>query len=180
MSLCKPIWETTRAGLSLAIGSSQFPTSVNSPNSRIRVLPVHHAITRQLKIPLDTLFASIGQEWSKKLQDINTQEGSGRSTREHNGCGFRSKSSQTRPGIVSPKILPMRTISRLTDRVVSKPCTVDQLAEYLDATPRFVRNEIAAGRLRARRLSARLIRILPSDLQQWLDASATTPVNNKP
>jgi excisionase family DNA binding protein len=65
----------------------------------------------------------------------------------------------------------MRTISRLTDPVVSKPCTVDQLAEYLDATTRFVRNEIAAGRLRARRLSARLIRILPSDLQQWLDAS---------
>jgi hypothetical protein len=26
----------------------------------------------------------------------------------------------------------------------------------------------------------RLIRILPADLQPWLDASATTPVNNKP
>jgi excisionase family DNA binding protein len=74
----------------------------------------------------------------------------------------------------------MKTISRLINPVISKPCTVDQLADYLDATPRFVRNEIAAGRLRARRLSARLIRILPADLQQWLDASATTPVNNKP
>ena len=74
----------------------------------------------------------------------------------------------------------MKTTLRFTDQVVSKPCTVDQLAEYLDATPRFVRNEIAAGRLRARRLSARLIRILPADLQQWLDASATTPTNNKP
>jgi excisionase family DNA binding protein len=74
----------------------------------------------------------------------------------------------------------MKPISRLTDPVVSKSCTVDQLAEYLDATLRFVRNENAAGRLRARRLSARLIRIFPSDLQQWLDASATTPLNNKP
>jgi excisionase family DNA binding protein len=74
----------------------------------------------------------------------------------------------------------MKTISRLINPVISKPCTVDQLADYLDATPRFVRNEIAAGRLRARRLSARLIRILPADLQQWLDASATIPVNNKP
>ena len=143
------------------------------------MLPVHHAITRQLKIPLDTLSASIGQKWSKKLQDINTQDGSGRSTREHNGCGFRSKKQSNATWYSKPQNFPMRTISRLTDPVVSKPCTVDQLAEYLDATPRFVRNEIAAGRLRARRLSARLIRILPSDLQQWLDASATTPVNNK-
>lgn len=62
----------------------------------------------------------------------------------------------------------MRIPSLSTDPVFSKPCTVENLAEYLGATPRFVRNEIAAGRLRARRLSARLIRILPADLQQWL------------
>jgi excisionase family DNA binding protein len=74
----------------------------------------------------------------------------------------------------------MRIASTSKDPVVSKPCTVEKLAEYLDATPRFVRSEIAAGRLRARRLSARLIRILPTDLQQWLDASATTPVDNTP
>ena len=61
---------------------------VNSLGPRNRVLPVHHAITRQLKIPLDTLFASIRQKWSKKLGVINTQDGSGRSTREHNGWGF--------------------------------------------------------------------------------------------
>jgi excisionase family DNA binding protein len=83
-------------------------------------------------------------------------------------------------GIVSANLFSMRIASTSKDPVVSKPCTVEKLAEYLDATPRFVRNEIAAGRLRARRLSARLIRILPIDLQQWLDASATTPVDNTP
>ena len=107
-----------------------------------------------------------------------TQEYSGGYTSTHNDRCFRPNKVPNANGIVRAKFATMRITSFSTDLVVLKPCTVEKLAEYLDATPRFIRNEIAAGRLRARRLSARLIRILPADLQQWLDASATTPVNS--
>jgi hypothetical protein len=59
---------------------------------------------------------------------------------------------------------------------LSRPRSVEALAEYLDTTPHFVRKEIQAGRLKARRFSSRMIRLMPGDVQQWLDAASTTDV----
>ena len=59
---------------------------------------------------------------------------------------------------------------------LDKPRSIDEVAEFLGCTRRFLASEIAAGRLRARRLSARLIRIMPEDLRHWLDAAATVVV----
>jgi hypothetical protein len=61
-----------------------------------------------------------------------------------------------------------------SEQFFSRPRSVEALAEHLDCTPRFLRNEILAGRLKARRLSSRLIRLMPGDVQQWLDAASTT------
>jgi hypothetical protein len=55
----------------------------------------------------------------------------------------------------------------------NRPCSVESLAAHLDCTPRFIRNEILAGRLKACRLSARMIRVMPTDVQKWLDSAST-------
>jgi excisionase family DNA binding protein len=55
--------------------------------------------------------------------------------------------------------------------------TVEEIAELIRATPRFVYSEIDAGRLVARKLSSRLIRVMPTDLKRWLDAAATLTIS---
>jgi hypothetical protein len=55
------------------------------------------------------------------------------------------------------------------DPFLSKPRTKTELCEWIGCCPRFLESEISAGRLRVRRLSARLVRIMPSDIQAWLD-----------
>jgi excisionase family DNA binding protein len=56
---------------------------------------------------------------------------------------------------------------------LDRPVSVEWLAEYMGCTPRFLRNEIRDGHLKARRLSARMFRLLPSDVKEWLDRSST-------
>jgi len=61
----------------------------------------------------------------------------------------------------------------MNNEFFTRPRTIDEVAGFLGCTRRFVASEIAAGRLRARRLSARLIRIMPGDLRSWLDQAST-------
>jgi hypothetical protein len=60
-----------------------------------------------------------------------------------------------------------------SEQFFSRPRSVEALAEFLDCTPRFLRNEILAGRLKAHRLSSRMIRLMPADVQKWLDQAST-------
>jgi excisionase family DNA binding protein len=55
----------------------------------------------------------------------------------------------------------------------AKPMTVAGLAEWINVSRRFLEGEINAGRLRARKISKRCVRIMPSDVKSWLDQAAT-------
>jgi excisionase family DNA binding protein len=60
--------------------------------------------------------------------------------------------------------------------VPAKPMSVDELANWLDVSRRFVETQIEKGYLRVRKISPRCIRILPGDVAQWLDRTATATV----
>ena len=57
---------------------------------------------------------------------------------------------------------------------LSRPRSIAEVAEYMDCTAWFIQQEIALGKLRARKLSPKLVRILPADLREWLDRADTT------
>jgi hypothetical protein len=48
--------------------------------------------------------------------------------------------------------------------------SIQELSQYIGSTEAFIRSEIKSGRLRARTLNTRYIRILPEDIRAWLDA----------
>ncbi len=60
--------------------------------------------------------------------------------------------------------------------LLSKPLTKRELAEWLGVSPRYLEAEVSRGALRMRRLSARAVRFLPGDVEAWLNAKATIPV----
>ena len=47
------------------------------------------------------------------------------------------------------------------------------IADRLGVGRRFVEKEIESGRLRVRRLSRRMIRIMPADIKDWMDKGNT-------
>ena len=61
------------------------------------------------------------------------------------------------------------------DPFFEKPHSILEVAEYLGTTKVWVERQILLGRLRARKLSTRLVRILPEDLREWFERCATTP-----
>jgi hypothetical protein len=50
-----------------------------------------------------------------------------------------------------------------------KPLSIEQLCEWAGVCRRFVEKEIACGKLKVRRLSPRLIRIMPADIEAWMN-----------
>jgi hypothetical protein len=52
-----------------------------------------------------------------------------------------------------------------------RPQSIEQVCEWGGFSRRFLELEIARGRLKVRRLSKRLIRILPKDIIEWMEAS---------
>jgi excisionase family DNA binding protein len=48
-----------------------------------------------------------------------------------------------------------------------------ELAAFLDVSERFLETEVAAGRLRAIKLSTRALRFMPKDVEAWLNSKAT-------
>jgi excisionase family DNA binding protein len=51
--------------------------------------------------------------------------------------------------------------------------TKRQAAEYVSCTPRYLENQIRAGRLRALKPTGKLVRIRAKDLEAFLDSGAT-------
>jgi excisionase family DNA binding protein len=54
-----------------------------------------------------------------------------------------------------------------------KPFTKRELSRFLGISERFIELEVNRGRLRAVRLSNRLLRFRPSDVEQWMESSLT-------
>jgi excisionase family DNA binding protein len=51
--------------------------------------------------------------------------------------------------------------------------TKRQAADYLYCTPKYLENQIRAGRLRALKPTGKLVRIRRSDLEKFLESGAT-------
>jgi len=58
-----------------------------------------------------------------------------------------------------------------------RPLSLADLAAWLGVSRRFLEVQIEKGQLRIRRISPRCIRILPGDVAQWLEQTATTEVD---
>jgi excisionase family DNA binding protein len=76
----------------------------------------------------------------------------------------------------------MKRLSPLTEGEIeipnypSRPYSIEQLCEWASVSRRFVEMEIERGNLRVRRLSTRLIRIMPKDVAAWMERASTEAV----
>ena len=55
----------------------------------------------------------------------------------------------------------------------SQPLSIEQLCEWAGVSRRFLEMEIDRGHLKVRRLSKRLIRVMPKDVAAWMERVAT-------
>ena len=58
--------------------------------------------------------------------------------------------------------------------IPNRPFSPSELAEWIGSSRRYIEGEVKSGRLRARKLSRRLVRFMPSDIAAWLAGSSTT------
>jgi len=56
-----------------------------------------------------------------------------------------------------------------------KPFTKRELSSFLGISERFIELEVNRGRLRAVKLSNRLLRFRPIDVERWMESSLTNP-----
>jgi excisionase family DNA binding protein len=56
-----------------------------------------------------------------------------------------------------------------------RPFTKRELSNFLGVSERFIELEVNRGRLRAVKLSNRLLRFRPIDVERWMESSLTTP-----
>jgi excisionase family DNA binding protein len=66
-------------------------------------------------------------------------------------------------------------LSDYEDPFFLKPRSVEEIAEWLGATPSFVYREIVRGKLRGLKFTPKSIRIMPEDIRDWLEHAATKP-----
>jgi excisionase family DNA binding protein len=64
-------------------------------------------------------------------------------------------------------------IEELAWKRSGKPLTKRELADFLGVSERFLELEVNRGRLRAVRLSHRLLRFRQIDVERWLESSLT-------
>ena len=55
-----------------------------------------------------------------------------------------------------------------------KPFTKRELSSFLGVSQRFIELEVNRGRLRAVKLSNRLLRFRPVDVERWMESSLTS------
>ena len=58
-------------------------------------------------------------------------------------------------------------------QIFTKATSPEELASFIGCDERFIYGEIARGRLKARKLSRKMIRLLPEDVESWLSQAAT-------
>jgi excisionase family DNA binding protein len=59
--------------------------------------------------------------------------------------------------------------------IQDQPLTKRELARFLGISERFVELEVSRGRLQAVKLSDRLLRFRPIDVERWMKSSLTGP-----
>src|ERR1700730_14161318 len=59
-----------------------------------------------------------------------------------------------------------------------KPFTKRELSRFLGISERFIELEVNRGRLRAVKLSTRLLRFRPSDVESWMESNLTAAVDS--
>jgi excisionase family DNA binding protein len=59
--------------------------------------------------------------------------------------------------------------------VLTKPSSPREVAAFLSVPVHYVLREIREKKLRATKLSEKMIRIFPADLIQWIEAGANIP-----
>jgi hypothetical protein len=73
----------------------------------------------------------------------------------------------------------MKKFSRLTENesevpsYPTRPFSIEQLCEWAGVSRRFLEMEIDRGNLRVRKLSKRLIRVMPKDVVDWMERAST-------
>ncbi len=60
-----------------------------------------------------------------------------------------------------------------TEPFFEKPRSPEEIAAFFGCTPKFVYKQIHEGLLRGRKFSDRMIRVLPRDLEAWLERAST-------
>jgi hypothetical protein len=58
----------------------------------------------------------------------------------------------------------------------TRPMSLAELAIWMAVSRRFLEVQIEKGHLRVRRISSRCIRVLPGDVAEWLNKTATAEV----
>ena len=61
----------------------------------------------------------------------------------------------------------------IRDDLPKKPLTPKELAIWLGVSRRFIEGQVRNGHLRARKISLRAVRFLPSDVAAWLQKVST-------
>jgi hypothetical protein len=56
-----------------------------------------------------------------------------------------------------------------SEEFYQRPRSIEELAKFLNLTPRFITAEIARGNLKAKRLTHSVVRLQPNDIQAWID-----------
>jgi excisionase family DNA binding protein len=62
-----------------------------------------------------------------------------------------------------------------TSTQAGKPLTKRELSSFLGISERFIELEVNRGRLRAVKLSNRLLRFRPIDVERWMESSLINP-----
>jgi hypothetical protein len=64
------------------------------------------------------------------------------------------------------------------EQFFARPHSIGEVCGWIDCTRQYLNKEIRDGKLRVRKLSPKLVRIMPADLLQWLDRAASPPLPN--
>jgi excisionase family DNA binding protein len=70
---------------------------------------------------------------------------------------------------------PANNAAQSTMVHAGKPFTKRELSNFLGISQRFIEMEVNRGRLRAVKLSNRLLRFRPIDVERWMESSLTNP-----
>jgi predicted DNA-binding transcriptional regulator AlpA len=57
--------------------------------------------------------------------------------------------------------------------------SIQELSAFMGCTDRFIHSEIDRGHLKARKIGGKFVRLLPSDIREWLDSGISKPKEQK-
>jgi len=69
---------------------------------------------------------------------------------------------------------------QLDHPALKRAASVREVADFLNVNSQFVERQIHSGRLKAFKLSRKVLRILPTDLVDYLGKHTTVPTNGEP